>query len=438
MQKPIRIPARNRSALALGVLLGSVISPLFAQQTLYHDVNGNTAGLGDYANGRLWITGFSWSSTSEGLDPAVWNNAASPFNHAVFDLTGTTNQTPGVTINDNINVGNITVQNYNPSVTNGLAISTAAGEASRTITFGAGSVISVEDNPLHATDLTIRSFNNTTATTSEVNFSGGFTKTGAGRLAIVAQSGSATAGNTANATVNLGSGTFTVSQGDLYLFANAVNTSPDTSRTITANGATFVLAADTNLTFDRPLSWSGVAVPASGAVDLGVIGGAGTVRGDAAGLANSLTVSITGARPGDLGSVNTLTVADGAATGSTAFTFANIATGGLKFDLAAPGSSDVLAFSGISTVDLAGLAFSDFDFNTLAGFGAGVYTLMTGLTSVGGTLGQTEGTIGGLDATLSLDAGNLILTTVPEPSSFAALAGLGAVAFAGLRRRRRA
>jgi fibronectin-binding autotransporter adhesin len=438
MQNPIRIPARNRSALALGVLLGSVISPLFAQQTFYFDENGATAGLGNYPPNRNWI-GFTWSSTLAGDAASVaWDNLASPPNHAVFDLTATTIAASTININGDINVGNITVQNYTVNQTTGLAISTPAGAASRTFAFGAGSVISVEDMT-NATDLTIRSFNNTTATTSALNFSGGFTKTGAGRLAIVAQSGAA-AGNNANATMNLGSGTFTVSQGALFLFANGTGASADTSRTITANGATFVLAAGTDLTFDRPLSWSGGTVPTSGAVDLGVIGGAGTVRGDAGGT-NSLTVSITGARPGDLGAVDTLTVADGVATGSTAFTFASIATGGLKFDLAAPGSSDVLAFSGISTVDLAGLAFSDFDFNQLAGFGAGTYTLMSDLTSVGGSFGLTTGTIGAFDATLSLSGNDVILTTVaaiPEPSAFAGLAGLAVLGLVAARRRSRA
>jgi hypothetical protein len=160
-----------------------------------------------------------------------------------------------------------------------------------------------------------------------------------------------------------------------------------------------------------------------------------------------MTLRATGITPGTDGTIGTLTIEDFSGTnifagnannGSTAFSFANIAEGGLKFDLGAPGTSDSIAFSSISLVTLANLGLNHFDFNTLAGFGAGTYTLMTGLTSVGGTLGQTEGTIGGRDATLSLSGNDLILTTaIPEPSTFGALAGLAAVGAVMLRRRRR-
>jgi hypothetical protein len=62
-------------------------------------------------------------------------------------------------------------------------------------------------------------------------------------------------------------------------------------------------------------------------------------------------------------------------------------------------------------VNLAGLAFSHFDFNQLAGFGAGTYTLVSGLPSlVEGSLGETTGTIDGRTATLAINGSSLELT----------------------------
>jgi arylsulfatase A-like enzyme len=82
-------------------------------------------------------------------------------------------------------------------------------------------------------------------------------------------------------------------------------------------------------------------------------------------------------------------------------------------------------------VNLAGLAFSHFDFNQLAGFGAGTYTLVSGLPSmVEGSLGETSGTIDGRPVTLAISGSSLELsvggagsdTTAPAAPSLTLLA----------------
>ncbi len=109
----------------------------------------------------------------------------------------------------------------------------------------------------------------------------------------------------------------------------------------------------------------------------------------------------------------------------------------LAFTLGAPGST-LLNVSGTSTL------FNGFDLNSIsittsAGFGQGTYTLLSSGTLAAFTLGSNlTGTFGGLDGTLSVQGNNLMFTVIPEPSAFGALAGLGAIGFAALRRRPRA
>ena len=88
---------------------------------------------------------------------------------------------------------------------------------------------------------------------------------------------------------------------------------------------------------------------------------------------------------------------------------------------------------------LNGQQFSDFTFNTLAGFGAGTYTLIDA-GSVSGSLGaNVSGTLGGLAATLAVSGHDLVLNVmaVPEPSGLVLLAVglLGLLVYAWRKRR---
>lgn len=128
------------------------------------------------------------------------------------------------------------------------------------------------------------------------------------------------------------------------------------------------------------------------------------------------------------------------AIGSTIFAFqaggildltsATSGNGWLHFDLGAdtsPGATyDQLVVTG-GGLDIGNgfLAFDDFDFNVLAGFAPGSYTLFESSNLLGSLSGNIAGMVGGHPGSLSLQGNNLFLTVVPEPSGAAlALVGL--------------
>lgn len=89
-----------------------------------------------------------------------------------------------------------------------------------------------------------------------------------------------------------------------------------------------------------------------------------------------------------------------------------------------------------ASLEIGVLDFDDFTFVPLAGFDEGVYTLIHGWDSLGGSLGEASGMIGGFESHLFFDGNNLNLQVIPEPSSMLfVLAGLGALLGWGGRRR---
>jgi sialate O-acetylesterase len=398
---------------AMGMLLALLAAaPAAVAQTTYiRDINGSGAGFGT-ALGTWDTTAANWTTDATGVAaPIAWLNDASTPNSAILDFVGNTGGPGALTLATDLNLGGLEVKGLGNS-TSGHAGPVLAINESRTITFGAGAVVTIEDRGIFLSDLNIRALANNTTTTTTLNLNG-FTKAGTGNLQLTAQAQGATAG--ATAVVNL-TGTVNVEAGQLALVTVGANSG--TTRTINVGSAVFNLAPGTVLSVMSPFSYTG-AIPVSGTAAFGEISGSGTVRGERNGASNTLTLTATGITPGTDGTIGTLTIADSTGTntlnqpadGATGFSFASLATGGLKFDLAAPGSSDRLAFSGLSTVNLAGLAFRHFDFNQLAGFGAGTYTLVSGLPSmVEGSLGETTGTIGGRAVTLAINGSSLELT----------------------------
>ncbi len=406
-RKNHRSITRRPLSSATGMLLALLTAapPAFAQTTYYRDGNGGaTAGFGTITG--LFDNTF-WNPNANGIGTLVaWTNDDTTPNLAVFDYAGHTNLGSTIEVTTDLNLGGLEIRNLASSSLTSSAGLSLSGAQARTITFGTGAVVSVSNKDTLNSDLSIRAIN-TAAGASSLTLAGGFTKQGAGTLLFTAQtSGSISANESANVTVT---GTVKVEEGMVGFVTFGVNT-----RTITATGATFDLAAGTSLRITSPLDGS-----ATGNADFGVLAGTGTVLGEGSGT-NTITVRAAGITPGTEGTIGTLTFADfsgtnsfnnNATAGSTAFSFANIAEGGLKFDLGAPGTSDSIAFSSLSTVNLAGLAFSHFDFNQLAGFGAGTYTLVSGLPSiVEGSLGETSGTIDGRPVTLAINGSSLELT----------------------------
>ncbi len=109
-------------------------------------------------------------------------------------------------------------------------------------------------------------------------------------------------------------------------------------------------------------------------------------------------------------------------------------TGGLVFELGNPDSDLVLVTNG-GVLNVGTLNFADFTFSPIAGFGLGTYTLFDTGTTILGSIGVDQGTVGGIKAFLSFANGgqDVILTVIPEPAS-ALLMALAALA---IHRRRR-
>ncbi len=108
----------------------------------------------------------------------------------------------------------------------------------------------------------------------------------------------------------------------------------------------------------------------------------------------------------------------------------------LAFELGATSSSDKISMAD-STLHVGTLEFSDFTFSTLAGFGAGTYTLIDAF-AVDGVLGaNTDGMIGGLCGTLAITGGDVVLnvSAVPEPTTMLLVIASCGFAFAARRRR---
>jgi autotransporter-associated beta strand protein len=168
---------------------------------------------------------------------------------------------------------------------------------------------------------------------------------------------------------------------------------------------------------------------------------AGTLRINAPGsLHASSTVTVNAATLGGDGSIGGSVIvnasgriAPGSTTGSAStlaiggglnVTAMTTGTGKLVFELGAPTASDKVTVGGTFTFGTGTLGMDDFAFTDLSGLTAGTYKLITS-GGISGTLDSAKltGTLGGFNATLSLNGNDLELTLVHPFTTWQSLNG---------------
>ena len=162
----------------------------------------------------------------------------------------------------------------------------------------------------------------------------------------------------------------------------------------------------------------------------GALGGIGSI-----GLASNTNVSVLSGGKLQASSADSLAFT----LSGTGILNVSGALGGAQsmfFTLAAPGST-VVSLSGGLNIGAGVLNFDDFSFTAGTGFNEGIYKLFGGTIAPTGTLGSSLiGTISGKSSTISLSGNDVLLTVVPEPTTWGLLA-FSLTTVMVLRRRRR-
>lgn len=414
--------------------------------TLTWDASGSSAAAPTGGAGTWSSTNLNWSN---GVTDVGWTVGT---DNAIFASTAGT-----VALGENITVNNITL---------GTSYIISGGTGASTLT-----VNGVVTN------------GGTATITSKLGGTNGFTKAGAGTLVLQNAAANTYTGNTviqagilqARNSGALTSGT-TVSIGTGASTATLDVRASQTIAGLTTGGTGLASVTNNNTTGTTRLTIGGTApdttfsgtlkdgdatkflgITKSGANTLTLTGinsfsGSTIVSGGTLKLGSSLTattsVTVSGGTLSGNNAAGNITLGAGAVSmssgaisaGGTAagsFTIANNqsfgTTGGtLNFDLVSSVSFDQIISSGSSTFSLTGttLALSGLTsvsgtYQLFAGFGG--TNSVSGLTITG----LADGVTGSLDTT-----GLLTVTAIPEPSAFAALAGVAMLGFASLRRRR--
>lgn len=367
--------------------------------------NGGTGVLGalNINQGNLVINSLGAAANA--------NGTLSAFN----DTTTPTPRTTTLTIAGS-STGTVTINGNNTLFNNGTG-STATGLVGLKFNMVNGTLLLGHDNALGALNA-----NSAASTTTFEMASGTVAASGGARIIanVVTVSGNAAIGGSNNFTL---SGNVTVNATKTLTISNTAVTMLSGTNT---NSGTIAVSPGSTLLVNGITTGgaytiaSGATFGGTGTVDLSVANGSVT-------LGNGSLLQAT--------SADTLTFNLGTGVLNVSGALAN-ASPSMVFTLGAPGSVVVSATS--TNIGSGVLEFGDFNFTAGTGFGAGTYTLFTSFV---GTMGvNLTGTVGGLDAAISQSGNDIILTTVsavPEPSTFAALAGVGVLGAALLHRRRR-
>ncbi len=241
------------------------------------------------------------------------------------------------------------------------------------------------------------------------------TSTGANTLAAVIGTG---AGGATSVT-KTGTGTWTLSGTNTYAGPTTIKGGTLKLASATSNNpigsSSSIIVGDSLANNSAVLDVTGVSASGGFKVQSGqTLAGHGTVLGDTTFLSGSIL------SPGNSAGTTTYNGNLALSSGTS-----------LVFDLASVGASDKVLVTGSGhLLTLNNQSISDFTFNLLGGFGAGTYTLFD--SSANGILGSLNSNpanltemLGGYNATLSLNAGNVILTVavVPEPGTWAMMLG---------------
>jgi len=239
---------------------------------------------------------------------------------------------------------------------------------------------------------------------------------------------------------------FTASAGNRGVFSGNIISSSTTVFTdaLQIEGGGTVVMSGTGNTYTSPTTVSaGTILLANNTGSTSATGGNSvTINGSLGGIGRlapagtaGLVVNSGGSvAPGD-GGIGTLSLDLASTTG-----VANFASGStFTFDLAAPGSSDVLAFTGLAASGDVTFNGNTINFTNVGGLGVGTYTLFTfnGSNLYTGTLAIGTG-LGSFTGNLNYNAGSITLDVVPEPSTVALAAAGGMFALFGWMRRKQA
>lgn len=462
-----RFPHRS---LLLTFALALSLSPFAAAQTtLYWDQNGAMGGMG---GSDAWTTQSSgptpnkfWTTNSAGAanggQTQAWANNVPP-DTAVFQGTAGT-VTVGTAGDTAINVTNLTfgVSGYTISAGTLSTLTLAAtsvidtGAFNATISVGlAGAATSLTKNgsgtlTLSGTNtfsgpLTIAAgtvavtandaLGTTTATTvaagATIDFQGGVTYSTAETLNVNGGTIAASSGtNSFAGSVALGTGGGTANIASALTMSGAVTGSTSLTKSGSGiltlsnvansySGGTIISAGTLNLTGSLTSPTNGVTI-SSGAT----LAGTGSIAGPT-------TLSSGGFVAPASGGLGTLSLASLTFNGG----------GTLSLGLGSGNSSDTLAIAGAFTKGSAGTYTIDFGNSGTTG---NTYTLVTfgsnNTTFASGNDFTFANLASGLTGTFVLSNTDLTFTTsaIPEPSTYAALAGLGVLGLAVYRRRQK-
>lgn len=228
-------------------------------------------------------------------------------------------------------------------------------------------------------------------------------------------------GTTADTLIKDGTGTLSLTNENAYTGATIVK-----AGTLRINTTTTLAAGSSIVVGDTGSSEAVLNATTAGFT----VGSTQTLEGIGKVLATAQTVLASGTISAGDSSVGTISFDGGELT----------LDGTSKFIFSLGTTSDLVSLLNSATLNLGSgtLGLADFAFSNSGGFGAGIYTLISGASTFTGSLDVADltGSLNGFSSTLSMSGNDLILTAsaIPEPNVVAMLGGLGVLSL--LRRRR--